>query len=43
VLAPHIGYNTREIYEVFFTDVVEDIAAWLRGKPQAGTELAGVP
>jgi phosphoglycerate dehydrogenase-like enzyme len=33
VLAPHIGYNTREMYEVFFTDAVEDIAGWLRGKP----------
>jgi phosphoglycerate dehydrogenase-like enzyme len=33
VLAPHIGYNTREMYEVFFTDAVEDIAGWRRGEP----------
>ena len=32
VLSPHLGYVTRENYRVFFTDVVEDIAAWLDGR-----------
>lgn len=30
---PHIGYVTRETYEIFYGDAVEDIAAWLRGEP----------
>lgn len=30
---PHIGYVTRETYEVFYSDVVEDIAAWIAGSP----------
>jgi phosphoglycerate dehydrogenase-like enzyme len=33
VLTPHIGYVTRETYEVFFTEAVEDIAAWIAGSP----------
>jgi phosphoglycerate dehydrogenase-like enzyme len=32
VLTPHLGYVTRENYRVFFADVVDDIAAWLRGR-----------
>ena len=32
VLSPHLGYVTRENYRVFFTDVVEDIGAWLEGR-----------
>ena len=32
MLSPHLGYVTRENYRVFFTDVVEDIAAWLDGR-----------
>jgi phosphoglycerate dehydrogenase-like enzyme len=32
VLSPHLGYVTRENYRVFFTDVVDDIAAWLDGR-----------
>jgi phosphoglycerate dehydrogenase-like enzyme len=31
VLSPHLGYVTRENYEVFYTDVVADIEAWLDG------------
>lgn len=30
---PHIGYVTEQGYQVFFTDVVEDIGAWLAGAP----------
>ena len=27
----HLGYVTRETYEVFYPDVVEDIEAYLAG------------
>jgi phosphoglycerate dehydrogenase-like enzyme len=30
---PHIGYVTRENYELFYRDAVENIRAWLRGAP----------
>lgn len=33
VLTPHIGYVTRELYEVFYRDAVEDIAAFQAGQP----------
>ncbi|MBK1788117.1 D-2-hydroxyacid dehydrogenase family protein [Prauserella cavernicola] len=33
VLTPHIGYVTREVYEVFYRDAVEDIAAYRAGAP----------
>jgi phosphoglycerate dehydrogenase-like enzyme len=33
VLTPHIGYVTREVYEIFYTDAVEDIAAYQAGEP----------
>lgn len=33
VLTPHIGYVAKDIYEIFFRDVVEDILAWLDGSP----------
>ncbi|WP_197321247.1 D-2-hydroxyacid dehydrogenase family protein [Saccharomonospora sp. NB11] len=33
VLTPHIGFVTRETYEVFYRDAVEDIAAFQRGEP----------
>jgi phosphoglycerate dehydrogenase-like enzyme len=32
VLTPHLGYVTRENYRAFFSDVVEDIEAWLDGR-----------
>jgi phosphoglycerate dehydrogenase-like enzyme len=35
VLTPHIGYVTREAYEIFFSEVVENILAWLEGKVPA--------
>jgi phosphoglycerate dehydrogenase-like enzyme len=34
VLSPHLGYVTRENYRVFFADVVDDIVAWLDGRPE---------
>ena len=33
VITPHIGYVTAQSYEVFYRDIVEDIAAWLDGLP----------
>lgn len=33
VLTPHLGYVTNDGYEVFFREVVEDIAAWQAGAP----------
>ncbi|MDQ4501333.1 D-2-hydroxyacid dehydrogenase family protein [Sinomonas sp. ASV322] len=39
VLTPHIGYVTREQYEVFYRDAVEDIAAFASGSPVRAMEL----
>ncbi|MFJ9351561.1 D-2-hydroxyacid dehydrogenase family protein [Streptomyces sp. NPDC101237] len=33
VVTPHIGYVSRDLYEVFYRDAVEDIAAWRAGTP----------
>ncbi|WP_406277901.1 D-2-hydroxyacid dehydrogenase family protein [Embleya sp. NBC_00896] len=33
VVTPHIGYVTRELYEIFYRDAVEDIAAFRSGQP----------
>jgi phosphoglycerate dehydrogenase-like enzyme len=33
VLTPHLGYVTRETYEIYFPEALEDIEAWLAGKP----------
>ncbi|MCW2581279.1 MAG: D-2-hydroxyacid dehydrogenase family protein, partial [Klenkia sp.] len=33
VLTPHLGYVTEGTYEVFWRDVVEDVAAWSAGSP----------
>ncbi|WP_448208372.1 D-2-hydroxyacid dehydrogenase family protein [Azospirillum sp. sgz302134] len=33
VLTPHLGYVTRENYEVFYRDALEDILAWHAGQP----------
>lgn len=30
---PHLGYVTRANYQTYFTEAVEDIAAWLAGEP----------
>ena len=32
-LTPHLGYVTRDVYEIFFRDAVENIAAWIAGSP----------
>jgi len=33
VTTPHLGYVTEGCYEIFYRDIVEDIAAWLDGAP----------
>lgn len=33
VITPHLGYVTRETYQVFYGQAVEDIQAFLRGSP----------
>jgi D-3-phosphoglycerate dehydrogenase len=33
VLTPHLGYVSQEGYAVYFTQMVEDIKAWLAGSP----------
>jgi len=33
VLTPHLGYVTRETYEVYFPQALEDVEAWLAGHP----------
>ena len=32
-LSPHLGYVNDENYRVFYADTVENVAAWLKGKP----------
>ena len=33
VLTPHLGYVSRRTFDVFFRDIVEDVAAFHAGKP----------
>ena len=33
VLTPHTGYVTADCYEIFYRQIVEDIAAWRGGQP----------
>jgi phosphoglycerate dehydrogenase-like enzyme len=33
VLTPHLGYVTEDTYRVFYGQTVENIEAWLAGKP----------
>jgi len=33
VITPHLGYVTSETYRVFYGHAVEDIKAYLEGKP----------
>lgn len=33
ILAPHVGYVNDETYRIFHEDSVENVAAWLAGKP----------
>jgi phosphoglycerate dehydrogenase-like enzyme len=40
VITPHLGYVTVEGYRIFFGDAVEDIQAFLQGKPVRVVEAA---
>jgi len=33
IATPHLGYVTRENYQIFYREAVEDIQSWLAGKP----------
>ena len=33
VLTPHLGYVSQEGYKVYYTQMVDDIKAWLAGSP----------
>jgi len=33
VVTPHLGYVTRENFGIYFKQIVEDVEAWLDGKP----------
>jgi len=33
LLTPHVGYVTRETYQVFYPQTVDAVLAWLEGKP----------
>jgi phosphoglycerate dehydrogenase-like enzyme len=33
VLTPHLGYVSREVYDVFYKDTAEDVLAFLKGEP----------
>jgi D-3-phosphoglycerate dehydrogenase len=33
VLTPHLGYVTAENYRRYYKEMIEDIAAWLKGEP----------
>ena len=38
VLTPHTGYVVTQCYEIFYREIVEDIAAWRDGQPVARIE-----
>jgi phosphoglycerate dehydrogenase-like enzyme len=33
VLTPHLGYVTRETYNTYFSQALEDVEAWLKRSP----------
>jgi len=33
VLTPHVGYVSKESFQIYFSQAREDVAAWLAGKP----------
>ena len=33
VLTPHLGYVTRDTYDVYYSQALEDVEAWLTGQP----------
>jgi phosphoglycerate dehydrogenase-like enzyme len=43
VLTPHVGYMSRESYAIYYPQMLEDIEAWLAGKPIRGISSRVVP
>ncbi len=43
VLTPHVGYVSTTTYRRFFTDAVEDVAAWMAGSPVRVLTPPGAP
>jgi phosphoglycerate dehydrogenase-like enzyme len=39
ITTPHIGYVTKQIYETFYGHTVQNILAWLDGRPIRVMEL----
>jgi phosphoglycerate dehydrogenase-like enzyme len=33
IMTPHLGYVTKETYQIFYTETIEDITAYLHGHP----------
>ncbi|MBW2412636.1 MAG: D-2-hydroxyacid dehydrogenase family protein, partial [Deltaproteobacteria bacterium] len=33
VLTPHVGYVTKESFKTYFSQALEDVTAWLEGRP----------
>lgn len=33
VLTPHLGYGSQEVYRVFYGESIENVLAWMDGKP----------
>jgi phosphoglycerate dehydrogenase-like enzyme len=33
VITPHLGYVTEETYRIFYEEALEDVRAYLSGKP----------
>ncbi|MBV8838367.1 MAG: D-2-hydroxyacid dehydrogenase family protein, partial [Alphaproteobacteria bacterium] len=34
VLTPHLGYVSQEGYRIYYTEMVDNIKAWLAGSPK---------
>ena len=32
-LSPHLGYVSEDVYRTFWSDCIENVEAWLDGKP----------
>ena len=43
VLTPHIGYVSRESYALYYTQMREDVQAWLDGAPVRRIQSGAVP
>ncbi len=41
LVTPHVGFVTTETYKIFYQDTVENIAAWLSGRPVRVTRPQG--